>query len=52
MRVTCRSCRCRNRCLEYSRKYPCRDYKKRTPAVTAAKGSGNEKIYHTLIIGD
>nr|DAF65769.1 MAG TPA: hypothetical protein [Caudoviricetes sp.] len=29
--VTCRSCRYRNRCMEYSRMIPCRSYKKWTP---------------------
>ena len=36
--VTCRSCRYRNRCMEYSRMIPCRSYKKWTPAAATARG--------------
>nr|DAV29274.1 MAG TPA: hypothetical protein [Bacteriophage sp.] len=39
--MDCRGCRYRNRCLEYSRMYPCRDFKRKGPPVAA--GQAHEK---------
>lgn len=39
--MDCRDCRYRNRCLEYSRMYPCRDFKRKGPPVAA--GQAHEK---------
>ena len=41
--VDCRDCRYRNRCLEYSRMYPCKDFERRNHEKKNRKESRKKK---------
>ncbi|RGY90641.1 hypothetical protein DXA14_33580, partial [Hungatella hathewayi] len=43
--VTCNTCRYRNRCIEQSRRYPCKDYKRRDNSCK--KNSSSEYGYRS-----